>query len=153
VTTKAVQTRTTHRVFVYGTLKRGHGNWFHFLKDDAAFVGHAITVKEFSMIAGGFPVVLDCDGNRGQIKGEVYDVNDKTLSALDGLEGFRGEGDPTNMYDRKLTDVQIWDGKALITEAVGIYIGSHRFAGDRRHGSYWDVRNSSGQLEWPRATS
>ena len=100
----------THRVFVYGTLKRGHGNWHHFLKEDAAFVGHAITVKEFSMIAGGFPVVLDCDGNRGQIKGEVYDVNDKTLSALDGLEGFRGEGDPTNIKITTPIDLRVAEG-------------------------------------------
>ena len=108
------------------------------------------------MIAGGFPVVLDCDGNRGQIKGEVYDVDDETLRRLDGLEGFRGEGDPTNMYDRKLTEIQIWDGKALTTETVGIYIGSGRW--DTRSiasagRSFWQVRNSSGHLEWPRATS
>jgi len=141
-----------HRVFVYGTLKRGHGNWHHFLKDDAAFVGHAITVKEFSMIAGGFPVVLDCDGNRGQIKGEVYDVDDETLRRLDGLEGFRGEGDPTNMYDRKLTEVQIWDGKALINATVGIYIGAGRWD-TRSPRGFWQVRNNSGHLEWPKATS
>jgi gamma-glutamylcyclotransferase (GGCT)/AIG2-like uncharacterized protein YtfP len=141
-----------HRVFVYGTLKRSQGNYRHFLSDQI-FVGSAITVPRYSMIAGGYPVLLDVDGNRSDVVGEVFDVDDMALQRLDGLEGYRGEGQMSNMYDRKVIAVKVWTGSELLETEANIYIGAGRFSFHDRSMNFWNIKNSSGQLEWPRATT
>jgi gamma-glutamylaminecyclotransferase len=80
-----------HKVFVYGTLKKGYGN--HRLLKDSTFLGNALTFEKFTLYDGGFPYL----GRYGasQIIGEVYEVDDDTLSDLDRLEGVGH-----NFYDR-----------------------------------------------------
>lgn len=87
-----------HRVFVYGSLMRGFGN--HVLLQDQTFIGNA-TVAEFALHSlGGFPAAVPDDGNAGDIRGEVYEVDDAALARLDRLEGH-----PT-FYERQ--DVEVW---------------------------------------------
>lgn len=75
------------RVFVYGTLKRGH--YFHdkYLGDEKSiYHGTARTTNDYSMYVDGLPhMVRECS-NTG-VKGELYDVNDEVLKSLDSLEG------------------------------------------------------------------
>ena len=75
----------THRVFVYGTLKKGHYN--NVLLDEAEFVGSAMTVgKDYTMYnLGAFPGVKE--GGCDSITGEVYIVDDEQLARLHQLEG------------------------------------------------------------------
>lgn len=94
-----------HTVFVYGTLKQGHGNWQRLLKDRSTFVGHAQTADKFSMVNFGAPVVFRVPAV-APVRGEVYRVSDRVLSDLDRLEGFRGEGERNN-YDRAEIDVLV----------------------------------------------
>lgn len=73
-----------HKVFVYGSLKRGFGN--HVLLEGCKYVGPAKTNPLFTMISyGAFPAVL-IDGETA-ITGEVYEVDEHTLRSLDALEG------------------------------------------------------------------
>lgn len=91
------------RVFVYGTLKAGHSNAG--LLAAATFVGDAVTVPEFTMFAENynhFPMVAE--GGNKVIKGEVYEVNEFTLSRLDSLEGH------PRWYQRKEVNTSL--GKA-----------------------------------------
>ena len=82
----------THRVFVYGTLKRGYGNYRMFLRD-AHFAGEAKTPPSYGMLsAGGFPVVMPVSWDGKAVAGELYHVDDRTLARLDGLEGVRPDG-------------------------------------------------------------
>ena len=71
-------------VFVYGTLKRGHGN--HILMQDSVFLGPALTDKKYTMYKSGIPFVSKSP-NTTQIIGELYDVVKTTLDDLDMLEG------------------------------------------------------------------
>lgn len=93
----------THRIFVYGTLRRGHSN--HALLEASKFMGEAATLRTYWMITTGvFPVVLDAvPADFGlpplAIAGEIYHVDDATLEQLDRLDR-RGRS-----YDRKVTDV------------------------------------------------
>lgn len=80
------------RVFVYGTLKSGHGNHSHYLKDNdgAKYLGRCYVSGDYRMYSNGaFPIVTTGDDrNRvAHIVGEVYEVDEETLLALDCLEG------------------------------------------------------------------
>ena len=77
-------------LFVYGTLKRGDGNYFRLLhnKEGVEFVAKAVTVKKYSMMQSGIPYVSKNDENhKANIQGEVFKVSDIVLSRIDILEG------------------------------------------------------------------
>jgi len=71
------------RVFTYGTLMAGEGN--HHLLAHARLVGEARTREEFTLYdLGSFPGIVR--GGEDAILGEVYEVDEPTLAALDRLE-------------------------------------------------------------------
>lgn len=97
------------RVFVYGTLKRGHGN--HLLLCASRFLGKCHTPPAYSLHDLGFFPGLVRDGHM-PIPGEVFEVDHDTLAALDVLEGY------PRFYDRELIDTPY--GAAW----VYVYMGS-----------------------------
>ena len=106
------------RIFVYGTLKKRHGN--HGVLGNSVFLGEAVTVsKEFNMYDGGFPFVTDHrndEDSLGCIVGELYETSDKRiLDNLDRLEGY------PSLYDKREIDVTTLDGISYIAT---IYVAS-----------------------------
>lgn len=74
------------KVFVYGTLKKGHGN--HRLLRNAEFLGRAYVEGPWKMTnLGAFPAVIPST-ERARVFGEVYLVNTEILASLDILEGY-----------------------------------------------------------------
>lgn len=76
-----------HRVFVYGSLRKGLGN--SYLLNNSKFISIARTINPFQMIDyGGFPGIVKNieDMEPKTIVGEVYEVDDETLDNLDALE-------------------------------------------------------------------
>jgi gamma-glutamylcyclotransferase (GGCT)/AIG2-like uncharacterized protein YtfP len=92
-----------HRVFVYGTLKRGLLN--HELIASSRFLGPAATTERFRMIADSFPVLLSYPDGLA-VAGELYEVDTKTRERLDHLERVREGGGGS--YERRATDVHYW---------------------------------------------
>tara|TARA_X000001382_G_C3174225_1_gene180559 strand:- start:1962 stop:2369 length:408 start_codon:yes stop_codon:yes gene_type:complete len=74
-------------VFVYGTLKRGHGN--HVLLKDSEFLGPASTKDKYIMYSSGIPYVSK-SMNLTRIIGELYNVDELVLNYLDMLENHPG---------------------------------------------------------------
>ena len=80
------------RVFVYGTLKRGHSNHY-LIKDgkDSKFLGREILEGPYTMLdLRYYPGVIRQDSNSSlsrRIYGEVYRISEETLEVLDTLEG------------------------------------------------------------------
>ncbi|MGE0325889.1 MAG: gamma-glutamylcyclotransferase [Polyangiaceae bacterium] len=71
------------RVFVYGTLLANEPN--HRLLRDARFIARARTAPRFTLLdMGPFPGMIDVGDSA--IGGEVYDVTERILRALDRLE-------------------------------------------------------------------
>lgn len=71
------------RVFVYGTLLRGER--YHDLLSGARLVAEARTPPGFRLVdLGEYPALVR--GGHGSVVGEVYEVDDATLAALDRLE-------------------------------------------------------------------
>ena len=130
-----------HRVFVYGTLRRGHGN--HSLLEMSKFIGEAATLRTYWMITTGvFPVVLDeVPADFGlpprAVAGEIYHVDDATLERLDRLER-KGRS-----YDRKVTDVY----EAGCKVQAHIYIGIADYWHHRQLPA-WSIQNERRELEW-----
>jgi len=79
-----------HKVFVYGTLKRGYSNHRYHL-NRATFLGTAFTMEKWTMIGEGapFPYLLEQHDKLGyNVLGEVFHVSDAELYSLDRLEGY-----------------------------------------------------------------
>ena len=135
------QRRMTHRVFVYGTLKREGSN--NPLLAGSEFLGEAVTVAAYKMIAASFPVIMP-DPNGRPVAGEVYSVDDATLARLDQLEH---EG---RSYDRVLIDTVLTqaNGERLPTQAF-IYIGrKDRFGEMFARGPFYAQANERDELDW-----
>lgn len=94
-----------HRVFVYGTLKRGFYNHRLLQEREAKFVGNASTREPMRLVLGeyGIPYLMKGEGNTA-VPGELWEVDDAGLDALDVLEGI-DEG----MYERVTLDVNLMD--------------------------------------------
>ena len=136
-----------HRIFVYGTLKRGLLN--HALIASSRFLGPAATTERFRMIANGFPVLLSHSDGLA-VAGELYEVDTATRERLDHLERVREGGGGS--YERRATDVHYSDGERLIASLAELYVGNPS-RWQTTHWQEWNITNSVGQLEWPRATS
>jgi gamma-glutamylcyclotransferase (GGCT)/AIG2-like uncharacterized protein YtfP len=72
-------------VFVYGTLKKNHGN--HRLLEKSAYVGRDKITGYKLYDLGVFPAVKKTGDDSDVVYGEVYKISLDTLYSLDVLEG------------------------------------------------------------------
>jgi len=108
-----------HSVFVYGTLKRGGPNHDLYLGSQcsgtAKFRCAAVTRCSWPLVIASkynIPYLLAAKGTGHQIKGEVFDVDQVTLDALDGLEGH------PEYYERSVIDVHLLHNLPSQSETV-----------------------------------
>ncbi len=121
-------------IFVYGSLKAGFQN-FH-LNKGVRQPGTFRTRERLPMFLlgdGHVPCLVLAPGSGHQVRGEVYDVDDEVLAAMDGLERL---GEPRG-YRRVTIDVEATgDGlaAALLTPFVYVKLPEHVDAGDKHDG-------------------
>lgn len=114
-------TTTTERhlpAFVYGTLRRNQGNWSWCLQGRTIAEVPATLNTARMWSNGGFPFVSMTDATDAHVVvGELMYIPENlfadVLNDLDSLEGFYGEGNPRNMYDRKIVTVTTADGEQV----------------------------------------
>ena len=101
-------------IFVYGTLKKGHGN-SHAWGCEAKEIHEGKLQKALMFNVGFFPAVVRSEtlGATSMVKGEIWYLNqedyNQAIKNLDRLEGYH-EGSPdSSMYLRK--KVRVWDGQ------------------------------------------
>ncbi|MBS0242725.1 MAG: gamma-glutamylcyclotransferase, partial [Proteobacteria bacterium] len=102
-----------HAMFVYGTLKRGFPN--HHYMDGATFIAPATTVEKYPLLVGGnwfTPYLLPEAGTGHRVKGELWQVPEHMMPALDKLESVH----LPNGYRRVEIDV-LADGQTAATKA------------------------------------
>jgi gamma-glutamylcyclotransferase (GGCT)/AIG2-like uncharacterized protein YtfP len=80
------------RVFVYGTLKEGFGNYEYYLAGNPGVkkLGRCYIRGDYRMYTNGaFPMVVEGSDPSGDlpIVGEVFEIDENTLHSLDALEG------------------------------------------------------------------
>jgi gamma-glutamylcyclotransferase (GGCT)/AIG2-like uncharacterized protein YtfP len=113
--TMTTPTTPTTPVFVYGTLRSGEGNYSWALAGKTASETRATLTGAVMHDNGGFPFVTMLDATEtNQVIGDLMYINPDdyflVMNSLDGLEGYRGPGNPGNMYDRVLVTVTTEDG-------------------------------------------
>lgn len=109
-------------IAVYGTLKSTYGNNRILQGGNASLLSEGV-VRGFKLYDSGFPVAAHSDMD--SIKVEVWDIfdNSETLGRLDGLEGHRGNDNPSSMYFREVVTVHTDNG----TLEANMYVGSPTF--------------------------
>lgn len=74
-----------HNIFVYGTLKRGSSN--HNLLTGQKFIAVARTQPLYRLYAlASYPAMVEAPQNGLSIKGEIWEVDEAQIPALDELE-------------------------------------------------------------------
>lgn len=104
-TKPATREAKTMKIFVYGTLKKGHGN--NRLLKDAEFIGKAVTLGKFKLAGFGVPFVWpDVEGK--PLQGELYDIGDPTVMPgklrLQLLDDLESNG---HVYERRTHEVAL----------------------------------------------
>lgn len=81
----------THLAFVYGSLKTGYWNHRYLTRGGARLLGEFTTRDRYTMRCVGFPLIKPEQGAgslyAGRVHGELWEVDCRTLAALDALEG------------------------------------------------------------------
>jgi gamma-glutamylcyclotransferase (GGCT)/AIG2-like uncharacterized protein YtfP len=100
------------KLFVYGTLRRGHPLHEHLDESSSQFLGHG-RIKGRLYDLGDYPGAMPADSPGQEVAGEIYVLSDpeSQLRKLDELEEF----DPSNLEDslfvRRLIEVELDDGR------------------------------------------
>jgi len=116
-----------HLVAVYGTLKRGHGNYYRHLTE-SKFIGKGKTKDKYPLIIKGLPYLIEEKGSGYNVEVEVFKVDDDTFADLDALEGH------PRWYKRKQVPIKLADGREL---TCWIYFNPHESsAGKQMHKSF-----------------
>ena len=78
----------THRLFVYGTLKKGFPNHNNYM-ESAKRLGKYQTIEKYPLVLCGaryVPCMIDRPGKGHHVEGELYEVDDECLNRIDALE-------------------------------------------------------------------
>ena len=98
----------SHKVAVYGTLRKGNSNYNHYLTK-SKYIGQGETLNSYLMTCpSSIPFVHPEPNPSGSnIVVDVFEVNSSTLAALDMLEGH------PHWYCREQTDIVLDSGESV----------------------------------------
>lgn len=118
-----------HRVFVYGTLKEGFRN-FH-VNRGRRLGGDYVTEQAFPLyVIGpfGLPWLVHEPGRGHRVTGQLFEVDDATLAAMDVLERVTD----ADWYRRRALRVQPFDGGEAL-DALAYFGSAARLAREVVH--------------------
>lgn len=97
------------RVFVYGTLKRGLGNYITMQKAGGQFMGFDHIEGNFKLAEiGGLPAVVPDLTKTNKVYGQLFCMDEEGLAVLDLLEGH------PNFYTRSKIRTESRDKRAWV---------------------------------------
>ena len=134
--------RRCHKLFVYGTLRRGFPLHPRLGKKSVRYLGKG-KIRGRLYDLGEFPGALPSSSPDAEIEGEVYELldGDKQLRELDVLEEFYPNRPDDSLFVRRLTDVRLHGGqhvKAWVYFLPKRPVKARTIAG----GDYAEVRRS-----------
>ena len=103
------------KVFVYGTLRKGMVN--DYMMKDCLFIGYGYLRGSLYMIENAdYPGYIEAGSDL--ILGEIYEVDESNIEALDYFEGYLGKG-RDNLYDKVICP--IYDSTKII-DYLPVYV-------------------------------
>ncbi len=112
-----------HRIFVYGTLKRGFSNHEEGMRH-TTFLGAFQTVERYPLVVAGrwfVPAMMPEAGIGHQVRGELYACDDRQLAVMDRIElTHRPDG-----YRRHVIEVK--SSETGETTTAQVYMRERRF--------------------------
>lgn len=115
------------KMFVYGTLRTGMYNYEKYYKDYDSFRGFGYVKGELHTLIGKvYPALTE---GESMILGEIHEVPDQVQDEVDLMEGFFGEGNPENEYDKIVSEIYDADGKVM--DNLPVYFYNLRSPGNR----------------------
>ncbi|MFC4023022.1 gamma-glutamylcyclotransferase [Oceanobacillus longus] len=105
-----------NKVFVYGTLRINENN-HNYLQGSTRLQNQVWIYGKLFDTKFGYPVMKE--HNNEKVYGELYEVNEEQLVAINQLEGY--EGQPDNLFERKM--VTVYDETGKVTEALTYITG------------------------------
>ena len=115
-------------VAVYGTLKRGHGNYMRCLQGESIYMGSAVTAEKYPLIIDGLPFLSPKKGIGHHVEVDVFRVDDETFARLDHLESH------PRWYVREQVPVVLDKGRRIVT--AWVYFNDVNIEGKEHHKSY-----------------
>jgi len=103
--------------FVYGTLMRGESRHGVFAPQDVECM---LLAKAFGRLVdcGAYPAMRPDPEARAMVQGDLIRVGAAALlrliDALDDIEGFRGYGVDGSLFERRLTEVDVGEGRTRL---------------------------------------
>lgn len=119
------------KVFVYGTLKEGHGN--HDYLRTSKLIRRAYVPGFLLINTTGYPYAFEAEPTDFVI-GEVYEVDDKTLENLDSLEGYPSHYNRAKVNAYEL-DTLLSGERKQADEAWIYYIEDDKYQMAQRYGT------------------
>lgn len=101
-----------HKVFVFGTLKRGFPNHAEGMVGQVC-LGRYRTALAYPLVVAGrwfSPVMMPEPGTGHRVTGELYEVDDATLAKLDIIESVHL---PTGYHRESIDVVSLEDGSTV----------------------------------------
>lgn len=95
------------RIFVYGTLKAGKPRNFYITREGGRLIGRATTAPKYRLVKQWFsdyPSMIEGDS---AVEGELWEITEKTLEALDSVEGVN-----SNLFKR--ASIEMSDGDKVL---------------------------------------
>ena len=114
-------------IAVYGTLKKGYSNYWHYLTG-SEHIGKGTTKDKYPLLVSGLPYLIENKGVGHNVEVDVFAVSSTVLARLDILEGH------PNWYRRK--QIKIKSGKKTLNCWVYFNIKHKVEANDIMHVSY-----------------
>jgi len=93
-------------IAVYGTLKKGYGNYYGYLTN-ATHIGKGKTQDKYPLVVNGLPYLLDEKGKGKNVVVDVFKVSDQQLTRIDQLESH------PHWYTRKQIPIMV-NGKPIL---------------------------------------
>jgi gamma-glutamylaminecyclotransferase len=125
-------------VAVYGTLKMGYSNYWHYLSS-SRYVDSGRTLNKYPLIIKGLPYLLDDVSKGHNVEVDIFAVSESTLEKLDRLEGH------PNWYRRKKIPIRVghrilscWIYFNMSEKATPDTVMHKRYTQDKSRYTKWD---------------
>lgn len=106
---------------VYGSLLEGMGNWYHILNNENAkkIDSHIIEGPYVMVSYGAFPGIVVHDAITSKIRVETFLVTDAVYQRVERLEGFMGQDNPNNFYNKRKIETPFGESEIYVLNHAG----------------------------------